>query len=62
MKEKVLKKYIKPDMTIYQFEYEHTLLTGSNTGVCGGDSVQDEFLDTDVSYSRMTTFWGDDYD
>ncbi|MDE6688714.1 MAG: hypothetical protein K2J86_02305 [Prevotella sp.] len=60
MGEKMMKPYIKPETNIHRLDCDQMLLAASGIGAWGDDFVQDEFLDTDVSYSRTMPLWGDD--
>ncbi len=49
-----MKRYIKPQVNIHHLDITHPLLAGSG-GAKTGDTVNNEYLDTDVTYSRSTS-------
>ncbi len=54
-----MKKYIQPSIDIAKIELQH-IMAGS--GVATGDSVGDEYKDTDVTYGKSNNLFGGDYD
>ena len=54
----IMKTYIKPETSLYQLK-SVTLLGESQAGVQNGDSVQDEYNSSDVSYGRSVGLWDD---